>query len=211
MIQFGRKLGWSNCYYMSMFSLKAISTHIHVKSRPPLWRSPDALQWHHNERDDISDHKPHDCLLSRLSSMHCPAKERKWFRLADQEVHSKLVIAIHEIFVSFPPACNHPVNTTSWCPRRLGMDKVLWTSLCRLRMNGHRNDFMETCAMRDDNHKPALTSKRRRGNFYPLRLIESKESHQVSMTFCLRFAILLTLRFLKIICSNVILPLPKRH
>ena len=106
---------------------------------------------------------------------------------------------------------SNPVNTTSWCPRRLGMDKVLWTSLCRLRMNGHRNDFMETCAMRDDNHKPALTTKRRRGNFYPLRVIENKKSHQVSMTFCLRFAILLTLRFLKIICSNVILPLPKRH
>ena len=104
-----------------------------------------------------------------------------------------------------------PVNTTSWCPRRLGMDKVLWTSLCRLRMNGHGNDFMETCAMRDDNHKPALTTKRRRGNFQPIRLIESKESHQVSMTFCLRFEIVWTLRFLKIVCSNVILTLPKRH
>ena len=56
-------------------------------------------------------------------------------------------------------------------------------------MNGHGNDFMETCAMRDDNHKPALTTKRRRGNFQPIRLIESKESHQVSMTFCLRFEI----------------------
>ena len=109
MIQFGRKLGWYNCYHMSMFSLKAINTHIHVKSRPTIWRSPDALQWRHNERDDISNHKPHDCLLSRLSSMHCPAKERKWFRLADQEVHSLLVIAIHEIFVSFPPACNQSV------------------------------------------------------------------------------------------------------
>ena len=106
---------------------------------------------------------------------------------------------------------SNPVNTTSWCPRRLGMDKVLWTSLCRLRMNGHGNDFMETCAMRDDNHKPALTTKRRRGNFQPIRLIESKESHQVSMTFCLRFEIVWTLRFLKIVCSNVILTLPKRH
>ena len=105
----------------------------------------------------------------------------------------------------------YPVNTTSWCPRRLGMDKVLWTSLCRLRMNGHGNDFMETCAMRDDNHKPALTTKQCRGNFQPIRLTESKESHQVSMTFCLKFELVWTLRFLKIVCSNVILTLPKRH
>ena len=56
-------------------------------------------------------------------------------------------------------------------------------------MNGRGNDFMETCAMRDDNHKPALTTKRRRSNFQPIRLIENKESHQVSITFCLRFDI----------------------
>ena len=24
------------------------------------------LQWRHNERDDVSDHQPHDCLLNRL-------------------------------------------------------------------------------------------------------------------------------------------------
>ena len=26
-----------------------------------------ALQWRHNERDGVSDHHPHDCLLNRLS------------------------------------------------------------------------------------------------------------------------------------------------
>ena len=25
-----------------------------------------SLQWHHNERNGVPDHKPHDCLLSRL-------------------------------------------------------------------------------------------------------------------------------------------------
>ena len=25
-----------------------------------------ALQWHHNERDGVSTHQPHDCLLNRL-------------------------------------------------------------------------------------------------------------------------------------------------
>ena len=124
------------------------------------------------------------------------------------------VITPHSILwdaITYPSPRYPPVNTTSWCPRRLGMDKVLWTSLCRLRINCHGNDFMETCAMRDNNHKPALTTKRRRGNFQPIRSIESKESHQVSMTFCLRFEIVWTLRFLKIVCSNVILTLPKLH
>ena len=25
-----------------------------------------SLQWHHNERDGVSNHQPHDCLLNRL-------------------------------------------------------------------------------------------------------------------------------------------------
>ena len=28
--------------------------------------SASALQWHHNERDGVSNHQPHDCLFSRL-------------------------------------------------------------------------------------------------------------------------------------------------
>ena len=24
------------------------------------------LQWRHNERDGVSNHKPHDCLLNRI-------------------------------------------------------------------------------------------------------------------------------------------------
>ena len=26
----------------------------------------DPLRWHHNERDSVSNHQPHDCLLNRL-------------------------------------------------------------------------------------------------------------------------------------------------
>ena len=28
---------------------------------------PDPLQWHHKERDGVSNHQPHDCLFNRLS------------------------------------------------------------------------------------------------------------------------------------------------
>ena len=28
--------------------------------------SPRTLQWRHNERDSVSNHQPHDCLLNRL-------------------------------------------------------------------------------------------------------------------------------------------------
>ena len=30
--------------------------------------APETLQWHHNERDCISNHQPHDCLLRRIST-----------------------------------------------------------------------------------------------------------------------------------------------
>ena len=35
------------------------------------WKGPvlvAALQWHHNERNGVSNHQPHDCLLNRLLS-----------------------------------------------------------------------------------------------------------------------------------------------
>ena len=32
----------------------------------PLLLAHNSLHWHHNERDDISNHEPHDCLLSSL-------------------------------------------------------------------------------------------------------------------------------------------------
>ena len=31
-----------------------------------LWSKSSTLQWRHNERDDISNHQPRDCLLNRL-------------------------------------------------------------------------------------------------------------------------------------------------
>ena len=34
------------------------------KRVPSLYQSP--LQWRHNERDGVSNHKPPDCLLKRL-------------------------------------------------------------------------------------------------------------------------------------------------
>ena len=37
-----------------------------AKTRPPDESSKDPLQWRHNERDSVSNHQPHDCLLNRL-------------------------------------------------------------------------------------------------------------------------------------------------
>ena len=30
------------------------------------WDDKQTLQWHHNGRDSVSNHQPHDCLLNRL-------------------------------------------------------------------------------------------------------------------------------------------------
>ena len=40
----------------------------HLKNRRlQFWVfKPVPLQWRHNERDDVSNHQPHDCLLNRL-------------------------------------------------------------------------------------------------------------------------------------------------
>ena len=37
-----------------------------VNSLGPNWQSCNTLRWHHNGRDSVSNHQPHDCLLNRL-------------------------------------------------------------------------------------------------------------------------------------------------
>ena len=34
------------------------------------WHFKCSLQWRHNERDGVSNHQPHDCLLNRLFKAH---------------------------------------------------------------------------------------------------------------------------------------------
>ena len=38
------------------------------RSRP---KSTQTLEWRHNERDGVSNHQPHDCLLNRLFRRRC--------------------------------------------------------------------------------------------------------------------------------------------
>ena len=42
-----------------------ISRNKHNFTVPVIW-APFPLQWRHNGRDGVSNHQPHDCLLSRL-------------------------------------------------------------------------------------------------------------------------------------------------
>ena len=37
-----------------------------LELRPHAVAAPNSLQWHHNERDGVSNHQPLDCLLNRL-------------------------------------------------------------------------------------------------------------------------------------------------
>ena len=43
------------------------------------WHTAHALQWCHNERNGVSNHKPHDCLLNRLS--RCTSKKTSKLRV----------------------------------------------------------------------------------------------------------------------------------
>ena len=46
-----------------------ICSHLIVNDHAPWWDENNfisTLWWRHNERDDVSSHQPHDCLLNRL-------------------------------------------------------------------------------------------------------------------------------------------------
>ena len=51
-------------------NLSFILTHINAHCTAHLWvtvtQNRNALRWRHNERDGISNHQPHHCLLNRL-------------------------------------------------------------------------------------------------------------------------------------------------
>ena len=48
---------------------------------------PTTLQWRHNERDSVSNHQPHDCLLNRLF--------RRWSRKTSNSASLAFVRGIH--------------------------------------------------------------------------------------------------------------------
>ena len=57
-----------NCYFHIIHELSVLMNWLQALYRPhpsaSLSTSP--LQWRHNERDGVSNHQPHDCLLKRL-------------------------------------------------------------------------------------------------------------------------------------------------
>ena len=55
----------------------AITEKIYVAQKPC-----PPLQWRHNERDGVSNHQPHDCLLNRLFKTQI--KETSKLRLTGQ-------------------------------------------------------------------------------------------------------------------------------
>ena len=56
---------WPHCYiasecpYLCMVARDAMIKHLG-------WKMARSLQWRHNERDGVSNHQPHDCLLNLL-------------------------------------------------------------------------------------------------------------------------------------------------
>ena len=56
-----------------------VLTHRYVASGCYLWIGHVSLQWRHNERNGLSNHQPHDCLLNRLFS--CTSKKTSKLRV----------------------------------------------------------------------------------------------------------------------------------
>ena len=89
-------------HYRSQYRPRSISPYGVIRAqwvKPPLFRVlymwyvylPLSLQWRHNERDGVSNHQPHDCLLNRYSG-------------ADQQSFASLafVMGIHQWPVNSP-------------------------------------------------------------------------------------------------------------
>ena len=50
-----------------MIDISMTSEYIHIKeSKQLLCYHHNTLQWRHNERNGVSNHQPHDCILKRL-------------------------------------------------------------------------------------------------------------------------------------------------
>ena len=60
----------------SWYSPIGLWTYTHQASTA-LWRDQKSLQWCHNERDGVSNHQPHDCLLNGL----CRRRSKKTSKL----------------------------------------------------------------------------------------------------------------------------------
>ena len=52
--------------YSKIFNLSLILRSQGSTTERNLWLKQTSLRWRHNERDSVSNHQPHDCLLNRL-------------------------------------------------------------------------------------------------------------------------------------------------
>ena len=56
---------WVNFVFAN--SISVVRFRFHKNRAVSCVESRTSLQWRHNERDGVSNHQPHDCLLNRLS------------------------------------------------------------------------------------------------------------------------------------------------
>ena len=91
----------------------------------PIWDHASTLQWCHNERDGITNHRPHECLLNRL------------FKKTSKLSVTGLVLGIHRWSVNSPH--KWPVM---W--KMFPFDDVIMWSIL--------NQFMACCLMAPNHH-----------------------------------------------------------
>ena len=60
------KKNYANVYVQEKSSKTTSTSQTSASRLVEVTVTGDILQWHHNEHDDASNHKPHDCLLNRL-------------------------------------------------------------------------------------------------------------------------------------------------
>ena len=53
-------------YMKKNISTKPYSSHYHIHQNIMRWCRVLTLRWRHDERDGVSNHQPHHCLLNRL-------------------------------------------------------------------------------------------------------------------------------------------------
>ena len=74
-------------YYQRFTSTIMIASFLVCKPNKRTWPSR-TLQWRHNERDGVSNHQPHDCLLNCLSRRRSKKKNQSSASLAFvSEIH----------------------------------------------------------------------------------------------------------------------------
>ena len=59
-------------------SLIAVAANCVIYCRIPGLYSDKTLRWRHNERNSVSNHQPHDCLLNRLFRRRSMKAPRYW-------------------------------------------------------------------------------------------------------------------------------------